>query len=91
MTNTHGIISINGDKYISAFFKDIIQIKKTVGDVIGELIIKLKNKKSEILNLTLGSKKLKVQIVNFNNKSIKFSTLDGKTINVKIWYLIGKI
>lgn len=85
-----GIISMNGNKYITSYLKDITLIKKTNVDVEHELLTRLKNKKSEMFELTLGSKHLKVQIVDFNNKTIKLKTSDNKMLKVYIWYLIGK-
>lgn len=87
---SRGIISVNKEKYITVFLKDILLIKKTNIDVENELLSLLKNKKSDIFDLILGSQKLKVQIIEFNNKTIKFKTIDGKIIKVYIWYLIGK-
>lgn len=85
-----GIISMNQEKYITSYLKDITLIKKSSVDVERELLLRLKNKKSEMFDLNVGSKNLKVQIVDFNNKTIKFLTSENKMLKVYIWYLIGK-
>lgn len=86
-----GIININnGEKYITSYLKDIKQIKKSSTDLEKTTIDNIKKLKSSFFNLKLGLKELTVQIVNFNNKSVKLKTSDNKFIKVYLWYLIGK-
>jgi hypothetical protein len=89
--NSKGIVSLSNNKYCVSFPKEITLIKKGNENVENDLLIKLQNKKSEIFNLNVGTKNLKVQIVSFNNKSVKLKSIENnKLLNVYFWYLIGK-
>jgi sugar-specific transcriptional regulator TrmB len=89
--NGKGVVSLSDNKYRATYLKEINLVKKREIDVESDLLNKLKNKKAEVFNLNVGTKVLKVQIVSFNNKSVKLKSInDNKLINVYFWYLIGK-